>query len=196
MKNTPIHCFLLGFVLSLVTVSCQGQLATNSPGRKSSLSDLTALVHTIDPLPPDSSAYSRSNWNALIEAARIVQKCEPQSVITALKQYQESTATNMHTLDDTRLLLLMRVIFEIPDRAEPNEGHKFFGKAFGGWITLGTHIYADGSLNLAWPITWNDGNPALRSGYIGLQGARYDAAEEYRELREKYSLRKLSLLSK
>jgi hypothetical protein len=63
--------------------------------------------------------------------------------------------------------------------------------AFGGWLTMGTYINPDGTINVAWPVHWNNGQPALVTPFAGAQGHRYDAAEDFSYLREKYPMRKL-----
>ena len=54
-----------------------------------------------------------------------------------------------------------------------------------------TDINADGSVNLAWPLSWRGGKPVLVSGFIGVQGRRLDAGSEYHYFRSRYELRKL-----
>ena len=87
--------------------------------------------------------------------------------------------------DETRLFLLQRVVFDLPESAPESERRPF--KGWVNWPAPGL----DGTVSIAWPISWSGGRPALVDPYVGSEGRPYDAAAEYRHFRENYSLRAL-----
>lgn len=139
------------------------------------------LEHIL-PWPDYSTNYSKASWDGLILAAGAIQNSDPQVVEDALQNYQETHNRNQ---DDRKLLLLMRVAFDLPE-TRPRE--QWVG--FGGWRDL------SGSENMrtnaAWPISWNHGKPILIVGFTLFQGQRYDAAAEYRYFVGKYPARDLA----
>jgi hypothetical protein len=151
----------------------------------------------LDDWPDASTNYSTQGWERLISLAKTIQTNTPPAVEVCLSQYQNAFANHpnfqhpsvaqLH--NDGKLLLLLRVVFDLPEHSHsPRDQLKFFG----GWVTHGNENNTDGTMNLCWPLTWPNNRPTLVSGYEGLQGARYDAASEYRYFRAKYQYRDLS----
>jgi hypothetical protein len=169
---------------------------------------LNALLLQIDPWPEGSTEYSTQGWKRLIIAAKYVQECDPVSVKVQLSRRQsefsegdtgpipktrEEGEKTLQLLDkrledDGKLLLLMRVVFEIPEnkRGEPS-------KRFYAWRMRGTERNNDGTVNFAWPISWKAGNPKLVSGRTSLEGVNtlYNAAGEYDYFTHRYPFRDL-----
>lgn len=153
---------------------------------------LRELLSTVENWPHGSTNYPDSAWERLTAVAREVQRDSPTSVEIALFEYQHiggDFQDSPGAYDDGKLLLLMRVVFDLPDASQKNQLHMF-----AGWVTLGTEFNADGTANVDWPLKWSNGRPYLVSGFIGVQGigARYDAEAEYRYLLGKYKCRDLS----
>jgi hypothetical protein len=125
----------------------------------------------------------------LILTAQFIQKCRPKSVEQALFEYQSIQELDQEVRSDGKIYLLLRVTFVLPENASTDEW-----TMFGGWATMNTERNEDGTVNLAWPLTWNKGNPRLISGFTALQGfdARYKAAAEYKYFSGKYPFRDLS----
>ena len=154
---------------------------------------LEKALAEIDPWPNWSTNYSRTNWIRLVAMAKVLQQSSPEMVEAALSNYQSQRSNLMDESvirDDGKLYLLMRVLFDLPESAPMGNGARYFA----GWISQRTEVNSDGTVNLAWPITWNRGHPELISGCIGLQGinARYQAAAEYDYFYHKYKMRDLS----
>src|SRR5205823_3845724 len=120
---------------------------------------------------------------------RKLQDCEPDSVEEALRSYQ-AASERVQSRDDSKLLLLLRVAFELPESVRPG-GRQGFSPSFGGWFTDRTQINEDGTTNLAWPILWRKGSPVLVTRFQGFQGPRHDAGGEYRYFLQNYPLRRL-----
>jgi hypothetical protein len=154
---------------------------------------LEKLLDEISPWPAVSDGYPRRSWSRLVSAARIVQTNEPEAVARALRKQQLAGkpiaefkyAGLKRTLDDSKLFLLMRVVFEIPDSA-PSSVESTPG--FGNWTKPATPE------NPAWPIRWNNGKPEFVSPYRGVDNnrERYDAAKEYRYFQKTCRPRDLS----
>jgi hypothetical protein len=195
MKAEPMNLKKRPLVAGLCTFTwwvwaAVGQ--TNLP--KLSSTELAALLSAVHPIAADGSTnYSTEHWARILAAAQKVQDSDTDSVEASLRQYAVQNP-DLPLLQDTKLLLLLRVVFDVPEAAPPSTRGK--DPAFGGWFTMGTDINEDGSVNLAWPISWRRGQPALVSGFVGLQGKRFDASAEYRFFKERYPYRKLAAASK
>jgi hypothetical protein len=152
---------------------------------------LAEALLKVDPWPDHSTNYSEANWKQLISVTGRIQRSDYRTVSEALRTYQSEQVSNsvQEIHDDSKLYLLMRVVFELPERA-PNDAA---WSSFGHWLTMKTEYNNDGTINRAWPIAWNHGNPCLVSGCLGIQGfGRYDAAKEFLYFRSKCAFRDLS----
>ena len=150
--------------------------------------ELTHLLATVADWPnhfPDSNGIPYVGWDRLVAVARDVQKKDSGSVTQALRACQ-TTNTGI----DRKLFLLLRMIFELAENVPEAQS-----EMSGGWITASSNINSDGTINMAWPITWNHGKPKLVCGAIGLQGPRFDAAAEYEYFQARYPMRNLSLFN-
>jgi hypothetical protein len=145
------------------------------------------------PSGPQVRYYSKHSWLLLINAAKVVQESEPKSVEQTLEDYQSHTATNGldQIKEDSKLFLLMRVVFDLPEDVSVDTNG--FVPVFGGWVTMNEQFGTNGSVNVAWPIRWNNGHPILISGYYGIQGinSTYNARKEYMYFMSKYRMRHL-----
>ena len=97
--------------------------------------------------------------------------------------------------DDLKLLLLLRIVFEIPEKVTKKENDvSGWNTRFAGYVTMGKEQNFDGTYNFAWPIKWNEGRPFVVSGIVGKQGvnARYQAAAECEYFLKKYPYRNLA----
>lgn len=116
---------------------------------------------------------------------------EPKSVCKTFRKYQQDQVVDSmdETRNDSKLYLLIRVVFYLPEHAPKEEKWSYFGH----WLRFQTEYNSDGTINQAWPIMWNKGNPCLISGCLGIQGfGRYSAADEFLYLRNKCLFRDLS----
>jgi len=179
--------------------SCQ--LAPDSnPEGLSSLKEqrLEELLAPIEQWPSGMTTnYSRSGWERLVSAAKVIQTSNPNSVEKSLLRCQWKGCANgnfqlaneRQAENDRKLLLLIRVVFDVSEAVPAHELHEF-----AGWIPTKSLFNPDGTANQAWPIKWNRGYPTLVSGFIGIQGidARYNAAKEFHYFQSRYPLRDLS----
>ncbi len=155
-----------------------------------------SLAH-VEEWPNGIQINSQYAWDQLIAVAKVIQKNDPGAVEKALLQYQMTGCVHgdfqavdvLQEKNDTKLFLLMRAVFKLPEAVPAKELREF-----GGWIPTKSVINEDGTANQDWPIKWDQGHPKLTSGFIGLQGinARYNAVEEYKYFLSKYSMRDLS----
>jgi hypothetical protein len=129
---------------------------------------------------------SGEDWGQYLEAARLVQPAERGDVERALARFLDEAAGLAGVENETRLFLLMRVVFDLPDRAPVNQR-----RVFKGWVNWPAPD-AEGHVNLSWPVGWREGRPVLLAPYEGAEGPRYAAVEEYRHLLDHFPLRRLS----
>lgn len=167
-------------------------ILASQPRQSQSLEgQLADILSAVEPWPEHDFGWhnhppnlSKSSWDALVLAATIIQSFKPEMLEWTLRNYQ-TTNDRGSRLDDSKLLLLMRVAFDLPEAGLRNDW-----TGFGGWRDWsGSDNLAT---NLAWPISWNAGQPSLVVGFTAFQGPRYDAALEYRYLYQKYGFRDLS----
>ena len=190
--------------------------ASQTPFEKLDANQLEKILNQVERWPDGSTNYSGKNWEMLTLAAKLIQKSDPQSVENFMRKYQGDeedqffSSTNLQEVEkkfrerqaikidldkedekDGKLFLLLRVVFNLPEHVTTTNVVNFH--RFAGWVSYDSEINSDGSINVAWPIYWNHGNPYLVSGNQGLQGfdARYKASDEYDYYRKVYDFRAL-----
>src|SRR5207302_2436061 len=97
----------------------------------------------------------------------------------SLSEPQPSVAATAAVIqEDSRVFLLLRVLFDIPENERLRV--KFYP-----WLA------PSGEARASWPVTWQAGRPHLLSGSTGIQGVvdLYDAAAEYRDFERCYPFR-------
>ena len=148
--------------------------------------DLKALIGSLRTWsrPEDFSGDDRQKY---ITAAKTVQETDPQIVEAALAEFIADATREAFTgyESESKPFLLMRVVFDLPEAAPEH-----MRLLFKGW-TNWPRAAADGSVNLAWPISWQSGRPELIASYSGSEGKPYDAVGEYRYFRSHFPYRPL-----
>ena len=153
-----------------------------------SANDASELVAALRSLAPWSDRnFSPSEWAQYQRVAALFTKASPDVVKTALSQFVlEAMAADDHgDEDESKPFILMRVLFDLPDRADAAEL-----KSFKGW-TNWPGPDAASKVNLGWPVRWSAGKPRLEATYEGSMGLPYAAAEEYDWLLQHRSFRDL-----
>lgn len=148
---------------------------------------MTSLVEafaTLAPWPADGD-LSPQEWDRYCAVAAAVQGAEPDDVERALADFLDRRKGFEGAADETRLFLLMRVVFDLPETAPAEQR-----RSFKGWVNWPPPA-PDGTVSLAWPLTWAGGRPALVDPYEGSEGGRYAAVEEHRHLRDRFPFRAL-----
>ncbi len=145
---------------------------------------LTAAFRRLAPWPHDRD-LSGEEWRLYADAARLVQSSRQEDVERALILFLDEAAGAGGPDHETRLFLLMRVVFDLPDRAPAGDR-----RIFKGWINWPAPD-AGGTISLSWPVTWGGARPSLAARFAGAEGPRYGALEEYRHLLARYSFRTL-----
>jgi hypothetical protein len=87
--------------------------------------------------------------------------------------------------DESKVFILMRVVFDLPVSALESEC-----LSFKGWTNWPLPDAA-GHVNLSWPVEWRYGKPSLLAHYEGSEGVPYGAAEEYEYFRARFPFRRL-----
>ena len=184
MLRSTLQCIAI-----FIAFACSGGCASQ-PTDFIDTKSLAAKMSMIDCWPDISTNYPTANWAKLVILAKLIQKSDSESVCSTLREYQLGQAPDslQEIRNDSKLYLLMRIVFDLPEHAPNNSNWSHFGS----WLTVRTEYNADGTINRAWPLIWNRGNPYLVSGCRGIQGfTRYDAADEFLYFRRKCSFRKL-----
>ncbi len=185
------------FVAALLTSCGTARLQRPQDAAIDGADQLRLVLATVEAWPMGETNYSEESWRNLFAAARAIQATKPSAAVRALRKYQESFAppgtfqvpSAEGNIQDRKLFLLMRVVFDLPEAA-PGTAVPGWAPSFEGYMRplLGC---APG--DLAWPLTWHLGHPALLSGYVGMQGAmsRYRAFDEYKYFHKKFHFREL-----
>jgi hypothetical protein len=146
--------------------------------------ELKAMLDSLRPWTRRSD-FTEADWQDYIRVGRAVQQADPQVVEEALVLTRTDQETSLDYTTQSRPFLLMRVVFDLPESAPPEER-----AIYKGW-TNWPKPDAQGKVSLSWPISWRSGKPELLASYEGSEGKPYGAVPEYRHLRSKYSLRDL-----
>jgi hypothetical protein len=120
----------------------------------------------------------------LLATARTVQQAAPATVRKAIDRFMTDT-DEYDPLDrefaETKLFLLMRVVFDLPESVPAADMAYFKG-----------YLRPESALrNPSWPISWTEGKPQVVDRCVGSRGGRYLAADEYDFLLTRYRFRKL-----
>lgn len=148
------------------------------------LSTLTGRFRALAPWPAEGD-LPPDEWERYVATAAEVQRAESPEVEEAFDEFLRERSGLEAARDETRLFLLQRVVFDLPETAP--EGER---RPFKGWVNWPPPD-ADGNVSISWPIAWRDGRPALLAPYVGSEGRPYKAVAEYRHFLERYSLRAL-----
>lgn len=149
-----------------------------------SVPNLLAAFRALTPWTYDGHPAG-AEWRAYLDAARLVQQSTPTDVERALARFLDEPDNLGGAENETRLFLLMRVVFDLPDRAPVGQR-----RVFKGWINW-PEPDAEGHVSLTWPVAWQEGRPSLLARHEGSEGRPYAAVEEYRHLRAQFPLRRL-----
>src|SRR5687768_6495024 len=144
------------------------------------------VLTMIDEFPPWRGTNS-FDWQKAVAIAGRFQGQDHVAITNALTRWR--AAHSMSLVDDHELdskpFLLLTLAFEVPERVS-NDKRRFFK----GWLGSSSAINPDGSANIAWPISWRNGDPCLLAEWRGSQGPPYIPLDHYEYLRGTYPFRK------
>lgn len=146
------------------------------------------LARRIEPWP-SSTNYSVAGWTHLVKTAGLFQKADPKLAGEALAEYLRSYVGRPDELssEQSKLFLLLRVVFELPESVPGGQRLSFCD-----WTRQNSGLNADGTANLAWPLSWNEGRPRLVAARPGTAAGDYAVRDEYVYLRYHFRYRNLS----
>lgn len=133
---------------------------------------LLASLRSLAPWGTDPD-FVAEDWRNYIKAARLVQNSEPADVKRGLAVFLDEPDDLTGVENETRLFLLMRVVFDLPDCSPVDQR-----RVFKGWVNWPPPD-AEGNVSLSWPVDWQNGRPALLAPFAGADGPRYGAIDEY-----------------
>jgi hypothetical protein len=192
MKNY----ILLISMFWLVGVSCcfAGNVSTNSRVQFNSdleknhwtVEQLATLIDSVTPWS-SASAYTDRDWKQIIEIAKIFQTIDSRKAADAFKRFslQDTNDFRGDYLEISKPFLLLRVMYNLPEKVKSRD----YGGP--GWLSDGKNVNSDGTINLDWPLTWNQGKPSLVARYIGYEGPAYNPEEDYLSLNQQFGFRDL-----
>jgi hypothetical protein len=149
-----------------------------------SLPQLLASFRCLPPWGADDPGPG--GWRAYEDAARLVQRVNPAEMDQAMAEFLNEAKGDAEAANETRLFLLSRVVFDLPDRVLAARR-----RVFKGWINWPAPD-CEGMVDLGWPIRFGPRGPSLVAANEGSDGPRYGAVEEYRYLRENFGSRNLA----
>lgn len=186
------RCFVLGLVSMSGCASSpdipsdeilyQREAASRSHGMIQQ--DVMQLIHGIRPRPGPEPApdYTEADWRRLLSVAAVCQKVDPPTLDGALHDYIVHYATSFEDDVDsvaewTKPLLLLRVMFELPEK----EGGPYPGAfTFGAFAYIGCESEPTVPDAMALPIFWGPQGPRFAARFFGYYGADYAADKEYK----------------
>jgi hypothetical protein len=136
-----------------------------------------------------STNYSAGGWKQLVKTAKAVQSASPSLAANALGEYLLRYAAQPAQLpvEQAKLFLLLRVVFDLPENGAPGPR-----ASFGGPTGQRSDLNADGTVNLDWPLAWNQGRPRLVASCAGFADSAYSAKDEFTTLRYDFRPRDLA----
>ena len=123
------------FVAVILKSDAQSYTNLNEDGFK-------AMMKSIEPWPGWGTNYSNSNWVQLVVVAKVIKKESPQTIEKLLRQYQMDGSTNQNFQtfneeqieNDTKLYLLMRTVFDLPEKPPADKQITIFDNWTGRWM--------------------------------------------------------------
>lgn len=139
-----------------------------------------ALLRLSDWPPPGGSI----DWSSYLAAARLLAAADPLYAREKIEGFVDGAPGGLErTMRGTRVFLLFRVAFDLPTNAPHGERRIFLS------LTNWPHPDAQGTVDLSWPVAWNNGRPILLAPCTGGSGAPYSAGDEFAYLFGTYSYR-------
>lgn len=164
--------------------------------------EIMARIHAIPPWPSGERdcAYGPIHWSRLVQTARDLQKADPIRLETACQYYVVHYETSFEGGIDivaewSKPLLLLRMMFDIPETEELAEYHPIGCMGFGGFGWQPICEGLDPPRTLALPLTFKGGSPAFTALRFGYNGPAYRADEEYRFFVRHFRFRNLEALA-
>ena len=152
---------------------------------------LKRQVRKIEPWTA-STNYSAAGWTQLAKTARAFQNVTSKLAAETLNEHLKHCAgkPDQLSVEQGKVFLLLRAVFDLPENA--SAGQRL---TFASWARGRSGLNPDGTVNLAWPLSWSQGKPRLVAGCEGAAGGSYSARDEYAFLRYKFKYRDLAKVS-
>jgi hypothetical protein len=162
------------------------------------VAEIMRMIHSIRPWPSveDSCGYTESDWDRLVATARILQNADPTRLEDALSSYVTHYYTSFEDDVDmvaewSKPLLLLRVMFDLPESEDLTKYHPIGCMGFGGFGWKAVREEMEVPRTLATPVTFRNGRPELTAKRAGYSGPPYQVQDEYRFFFDNFEVRKL-----
>lgn len=156
---------------------------------KTDSSELTVieLIGILDSLRPwtRNPYFSTDEWGDYKNAAKVLKRTDSETVVMALSEFIKRSIQKKYLgyEDESKPFILMRVLFDLPDRIDIDK-YRYF-KGWNNWPA----VSKEGKINSSWPVDWSGYKPKLIAAYDGSMGLPYAAAEEYSWFRQHFPFR-------
>ncbi len=136
-----------------------------------------------------NDAMTDSNWKQYIKVAKVVQQTNSKNVENSINEFMSQAIKLDENYtgfeNESKVFLLLRIVFDLPESFLAKNYYSY--KAWSNW----PETDANGFINLAWPISWQNKFPILIDSYTGSMGQVYAASSEYKYFLEKFNFRNL-----
>lgn len=167
-------------VLGVWMFTCKGR-ETKKPMNSLSLSTQFDRLQAWEDLSTDSAI----DWSNYEDVAAQAMQQPLDTLEAAIGRYLRPDGSfEGSDPKESRVFLLLRFIFEMPNLVPVAER-----RSFKGWTNWPSPD-ENGQANPAWPLRFTEGKPRLVSRYGGSMGLPYDGEAELNWLKEKYPLKK------
>jgi hypothetical protein len=149
---------------------------------------LKRQVRKIEPWTA-STNYSAAGWMQLVKTAQSFQNVPPALAAETLNELLKRYAgkSDQLSVEQGRVFLLIRAVFDLPENGSSGQR-----RTFASWARGRSDLNPDGTVNLAWPLSWSQDKPRLVAGCEGAAGNDYSAGDEFAFLRYRFKYRDLS----
>jgi hypothetical protein len=146
--------------------------------------ELAAAIQQLPPWPYRGQSEATDLSKYLVVAA-VAQRSTDDIFLKALGQYFEMT--DFKDDEDSKVFLLLRVVFDVPEDAPASEL-----VPSKGWVNWPEPV--DGRVSIAWPLSFKGEEVRLVAYSVGSMGPSYNWPGEYNRFRTKYRFRPLEKL--
>jgi hypothetical protein len=131
-------------------------------------------------------SFTDADWALYFECALLIQKMDSHDIIH-LFENERVVFTHKDNNDvlQSRLFILLRIIFDLPVHADIS-----LRRSFKGWENWPDED-EEKRVNLSWPVNWKNGQPYIEDSYQGSMGKPYALIDEFNYFKSLFKYRKI-----
>jgi hypothetical protein len=194
------HGMLLVFipaVLGCAAAKHPSHAPTTAPAiHPLSLDEIKAGLKDLPVWPYELRDFFPGEWLQIVEFARQLQYTNPDTVLTALREYTRAphdVAPGNEVAAWSKVYILLRVLFDVPSERYDERKHTLPPITGGGfWPAFRSRRECERYESvLSRPILWTKRGPRLFSNIVGYNGKPYDVDREWLPYQDHYKYRNL-----